>query len=162
MTHTVCPDCGNNISDNASVCVHCGHSTTPTVASTPVNLSETKKRTSFHFTSKLVAVTVVIVVLLIAIFLALSLLLRPKNNTIVGLWETTIDELIIREEFTENGEFHSSALMSGMQVPGGDGTYTVNGNELTITMLNGNQIVSEFSIKNESLNMNGYIWEKVN
>lgn len=155
-----CPECGKEISEHAKSCMYCGYpleETIPTISTQSSNI-QSKKADLKSYSSAAKALSIVAV--LIVIFAAF-LLLKPKTN-IVGMWETTVDELILRQEFRENGEFHSTAIMNGFQVPGGDGTYTVNGNEIIISMSNGNQTTSEFSIKDGKLNLDGFIWEKVN
>lgn len=161
MAVKICPECGKEISEHAKSCIHCGYPLEEKnhLNSTESSLDTQEEKANInhrHFAIKVLSVIAVLIVVFVGV-----LLLKPKTD-IVGIWETTLDAAVLRYEFRENGEFHSNAVMNGFQVPGGDGTYTINGNEITVDMSNGSQIISEFSIKNGKLNLDGFTWEKVN
>ncbi len=95
-----------------------------------------------------------------------------KKEFLVGMWEIDLADvsknnaekgyLILRYEFRGNGEFHSTALMGGFQVPGGDGTYEVQDNKVFVTMSNGNSIESEYEIRDDELIYDKMHWKRVN
>lgn len=87
-----------------------------------------------------------------------------KDSTIVGTWESDfLGGYSTRYVFDENGEFTSYVIEneSGIKVPGGKGTYTVNNGEVVITMSGGSVINDEYEIDGDKLKLNGYTWRRV-
>ncbi len=75
------------------------------------------------------------------------------SKGISGMWEdhSTTDDFVFIYQFSEDGKYTSSIQKDGITIPGGTGTYEIDGENLTVVMSNGQSISDEFSVKGDTL-----------
>ena len=172
MAIITCPECGHQVSDLAPTCIHCGYPIAPSMSCNNTNtVTPPPNSTPAH--EKILISKTKLFLIAGSIFIALIILISAwlffsstsHANNLVGIWETVVpsedNDLTLRYEFRENSEFHSFVILNGIQVPGGDGTYIVDGDTVIVTMANGEILENEFDFKDGTLTYLDMTWMKV-
>lgn len=163
MAIVTCPECGKEISDKAPVCVYCGYKLVH--RKNNVVLADKNERTYNRKKIIFVCLAVAVIVLLLSFGWKCVMNSYGSEESIVGVWETVISsdtgDITLRNEYGENGEFHSYTILYGIQIPGGDGTYIVKDGVISLDMSSGESTDSEYTIDNGELSLNGLTWIKV-
>ena len=159
-----CPACGSQISEYAKSCPKCGAAIDKPLTMTngsisPVisdsNISKEKVR------RKRVLVWTAIVIVFVLVATGVAIFALRGQNSIVGTWEndTLLDTFVLGYVYTDDGEFHSYAResSSNINIPMGNGTYSVENGIITTYMDTGSTTESEYEIEGNTLTLDEFI-----